>query len=455
MAKNCIIVRKEIELYVLDGLDVGTRRRVQQHLLRCPACQTLERQCRFLICAFGQQCEASPVNTQALNERICSASRAHIQGLRQQKGFQYYALAVKSVAAVFIAILAVWSLWPDTVTLAEPRKTVWQKTDTIGTGEDLAVRDGLVFFLQQQENSAFVTAAQAVSGAVLWKSAVASLGYLETDRQQVYCVTRAGPMQIELVALDQETGQMRWTFGPRRGLYPLGRSWKPTSISAGRICWITGNRVYAINAATGTVEWQRSLVRERRLSRAQVMRGKVFVAGQRSIYCLNGRNGMLRWQLDCQASADSETYPLLGVGRHHLFVVTDVAKGQSRIQCINLRSRKCCWEKIVPRTSHLHACAESGQIYLRCQGVMALDQKSGTQRWQVQARGCGPITVCDGLVCFVDQSREGHLVAIHGGNGIMAWHVPGLHSGQAFLKAGNCGFLKTLDSTVLAFAFEN
>jgi len=455
MVKNCKDIRNEIELYVLDALDVDAHARVHRHLHSCPACQTLERRCRLLICAFGQQCKTSPVNTQALRERICGASRAHIRGLRQQNRFQYYALAAKSVAAVFIAIFAVRCLWPDTVTLAEPSKTVWQKTDTMGTEHDLAVRDGMVFFLQQQENGAFVTAAQADSGTVLWQSALPSLGYLETDRQQVYCVTRSGPRQIELAALDLKTGQTRWRFGPERGLYPLDRSWKPSSISPHRLCWIAGNRMYGINALTGNVEWQQCLERERRLSRAQVMRGKVFVAGKRSIYCLNGQNGMLNWQLDCQSTTDSKTHPLLGVGRRHLFVATDASSGQSRIQCINLRSRECCWDKTVPRVTQLQVCADSGQVYLRCQGVIALDQKTGTPRWQVEARGCGPMTVCDGLVCFVDQSREGHLVAVQRANGIMAWHVPGLHSGQAFLKAGNCGFLKTLDSTVLAFAFEH
>jgi len=451
MDRDCHEICRDIELYALGALDVETSRRVEVHLRHCAQCRDLERQYRLLLGELNEQL-CAPVDAQMLTARITSSSQRYMQKIRGQKRLRYCLIAMQSIAALVMAVLAMWWLWPDTLTLAEPSKTVWQKTETTGTDDDIAANNGLVFFLQQREDQALVNAAQADSGTGLWQSDLPSLGFLETDKQRVYCVVKSGPSLIELAALDQETGQTLWVFGPQRSAHPLGQSLKPTVVSARCLCWVVGNQLYGINPQTGALKWQQSFAQERRLSRAVVMRRRVFAAGLQHIYCLNGHTGNPRWRLDCSGAGESGLYPLLAAGRHHLFVATATQDGKSRIQCINGRTRGHAWEKTVPNTTQM--CADSEQLYLRCQGVVALDQKTGRQHWQVMAQGCGPLTVYDGVLCFVDQAREGHLVAIQRTNGALAWHIPGLHSGQAFIKTGNCGFLKTLDSTVLAFAFE-
>jgi len=85
--------------------------------------------------------------------------------------------------------------------------------------------------------------------------------------------------------------------------------------------------------------------------------------------------------------------------------------------------------------------------------VLALDQAAGDPVWQVKAAGCSPVTEWDDLVCFVDRTREGRLIAINRHTGRIAWQVPGLHSCNAFVKVGRRGYLKTEDSVVLAFTF--
>jgi outer membrane protein assembly factor BamB len=94
---------------------------------------------------------------------------------------------------------------------------------------------------------------------------------------------------------------------------------------------------------------------------------------------------------------------------------------------------------------------DSAHVYLRCQDVLALDQGTGDPVWQVDAAGCNPVTECDDLVCFVDRTQEGRLIAINRHTGRVTWQVPGLNSCSAFVMVGKRGYLKTEDSIVLAF----
>ena len=107
----------------------------------------------------------------------------------------------------------------------------------------------------------------------------------------------------------------------------------------------------------------------------------------------------------------------------------------------------------MPRVSHL--CADSAHVYLRCQQVLALDQVDGEPLWTIEATGCSPITACDDTICFIDSAREGSLVAARRYTGDVVWRVPGLHSCNAFVRAGERGYLKTNDNVVLAFAFDS
>ncbi len=445
VAMNCHHIKNEIELYVLDGLDAETTRLTQQHLLQCPVCRELEHQYRALLCEWNP-----PDDTRALVKRICTTARAQWPASRAPYIFRRYVWAVRAIAALVVIVLTGWCLWPSRPVLTEPFTTVWQKTNTLGTGDDIAVKNGLVFYLQQQTAGAFVTAAQAASGTTLWQSDLPSLGHLVTDEHRVFCVAKSSPSRMELAALDQKTGQVLWTLSPARTVSPMTKLRKPTPLSKDCMAWIVGDRMYAVHTMTGALQWQRHFHSERQLSRAVVVRGQVFVAGQQHIYCLNRRNGQVHWRLDGEGAGAMDT-PVLAAGRRHLLVATAVPGGMSRVSCIHTRSRVCQWQKTVPRTTYV--CADNDHVYLRSQGVTALDQKTGQGTWQVAGQGCGPITVCDGVVCFVDQTQEGHLVAINRADGSLAWHIPGLHSGQAFIKAGRRGFLKTRDSTVLAFAF--
>lgn len=457
---NCSDVEKEIELYVLGGADLVSNRQMEQHLSGCPNCRQLQRECEDILLelkAHGQ----TRFDNQALIDRIRSAARPLLKRVGTQRRFLQFA----SIAAAFILVATIWFVGNrysdqspvpgDSPTVMAPNKTLWQKAATVTTGaaeaDDIVIRDGVMFLLLEDDVGQVVSAVETDTGRTLWQSELVSCGYLTADDKRVYCVALADQAKLHLWALDRRSGRRLWTFETPRTTSALYGTSKPTIMADHRVCWAHEDSAYAIDARTGEQIWCRTFPEERNLSQAAVIGREVYVAGRNGIYCIDGENGVDRWHLQNRSETWLATKPLTAVGRDRLFVVTAAQNGKSHIQCIDTSTRRPLWQKSVPRVSHV--CADTTNVYLRCQQVLALDQTDGEPLWMIEATGCSPVTVCDDTICFVDSAGEGSLVGARRYNGDVVWKVPGLHSCNAFVKAGERGYLKTNDNVVLAFAF--
>ncbi|MEJ2705397.1 MAG: PQQ-like beta-propeller repeat protein [Sedimentisphaerales bacterium] len=319
--------------------------------------------------------------------------------------------------------------------------------------DDIVIRDGTIFLLVDNGAGQAVSAVRTDSGETLWQSELGSCGYLAADDERVYCVALADQARLHLLALDAKNGRPLWAFGTPQTTSALYGTSKPTVMPGHRVCWVHEGSAYVIDARTGEQIWSRTFPEERNLSQAAVIGRKVYVAGRNGIYCLAGADGVICWHLAKHSDSWFAAKPLTAVGRDRLFVVTGTRTGKSLIQCIDTSTRRSLWQKTVPRVSHVRA--DSANVYLRCQRVLALDQADGERLWTIEATGCSPITACADTVCFIDSAREGSLVAARCSNGEVVWKVPGLHSCNAFVKVGQHGYLKTNDNVVLAFAFDS
>jgi outer membrane protein assembly factor BamB len=374
---------------------------------------------------------------------------------------------IASIAAAFIAIATIWligtndnerySTLSDSKAVMAPNKTLWQKAATVTTGtaeaDDIVIHDGTIFLLLEDDVGQVVSAIEADSGETLWQSELVSCGYLAADDECVYCVALADQAKLHLLALDRKSGHPIWTFKTQQTTSVLYGPSKPTVMPGRRVCWVSEDSAYAIDAQTGELIWSRAFPEEKNLSQAAVIGRKIYVAGRKGIYCIDGENGLTHWHLPNRFDPLFATKPLTAVGRGRLFVVTSDRNAKSRVQCIDTTTRRSLWQTSVPRVSHI--CADSDHVYLRCQRVLALDQADGEPLWTIEATGCSPITMCDNTICFIDSAREGSLVAARRYDGDVAWRIPGLHSCNAFVKVGRRGYLKTNDSVVLAFAFDS
>ena len=460
MIMNCTDVEKEIELYVLGGVDAATSRQIKQHLRGCPGCRQLHQECEDILLELRDQGRVRSGN-QVLIDGILSATRPTLRNAGIRRRFR----RVASIAAIFALVATVWflstrdndpSLAPNRSSAVKaPNKTLWQKATTVATGaaeaDDIVIRDGTIFLLLENDIGQVVSAVRADTGETLWQSELVSCGYLAADDERVYCVALADQAKLRLVALDRSSGHPEWSFETSQAASVLYGTSKPTVMPGRRICWAHEDTAYAMDARTGEPIWCRTFPEEKSLSQAAVIGREVYLAGRNGIYCLDGKSGLNRWHLPNRSDTWLATRPLTAVGRDRLFVVTALQNAKSRVQCIDTSTQRPLWQKSVPRVSHL--CADSVNVYLRCQQVLALDQADGESLWTIEATGCSPITAFDGTICFIDSAREGSLVGARCYNGDILWKVPGLHSCNAFVRAGERGYLVTNDNIVLAFAF--
>lgn len=135
----------------------------------------------------------------------------------------------------------------------------------------------------------------AATGALRWKAAVGPLGGASAVESggAVYITSRGG-----LHALDAATGTARWSLT----LPALGTS--TVRLDAGTL-YVADDGVYAVNAADGAIRWHEVLGFNQSISFSDVvlMGGRLFVArvdgsGQGTLYALDAHTGAVVWQRD-------------------------------------------------------------------------------------------------------------------------------------------------------------
>jgi len=466
---NCEDFRDDIESYVLGAADEAESRVIEEHLSRCSACRQIERQ-YVLLLRNVRSGKGGAASDSALVRKIRSGAEPSLRRARMRRRLVRLSSAAASIAAGLLVAGVLWQVRyggsngglgesaREVVVPATPTKTVWQRANAVGMGftnaDDIVVDKGTVFFLAGEGGTPVVSAVDADSGDTRWTSDLISCGYLETDGERIYCVAPAGQGRSELAALDIESGRVEWTFATPETPNRLYQPSKATVVAGGRICWVCENVVYALDADSGEEIWRRAFEGKGCLSRAAAVGDCIYAAGRNGIYCMEAGSGRISWHLPYRFYTWAGARPLLAArGSDALFVAAGSKDGRSLVRHIETSTRRCVWERVVPRVSHIYA--DSAHLYLRCQDVVALDRGTGDAVWEVKAAGCSPITEYDNMICFVDRTREGRLVAVGRRTGQAAWEVSGLHSCNAFVRVGGRGYLMTDDSIVSAFAFDS
>lgn len=465
---NCEDFREKIELYVLGGAGEAESQTIEEHLSKCTDCRQIEQHCVLLLTNVLPDERSSFSNPQLVG-RILSATEFPLKKARIQRGLRRFLTVSGSIAAVLTAGILIWQVWAsrrDENAGSLPRQAqatpaaaveVWHKGNAFGMGftnaDDLVVDNGTVYFLIGSDSRPVVAAVNAESGHTIWQSDLVSSGYLETDDNHLYCVAMTGRTSTDLAALDIRNGQIRWIFERGAASNRLCQPSKPTVINTGRVCWVCDNMVYVLNPATGDEIWRRAFEGEGALSRAAAVGDCIYAAGRNGIYCMDAQGGELRWHMPCRFYTWPGAQPLIAATESDtLFVAAGSKDGRSVIRSIDVAAQLCLWERVIPRATRIYA--DSAHVYIRCQDVLALDRTTGRPVWSIEAAGCSPITEYDNMICYVDRTEEGRLVAVHRHTGREVWQISGVNSCDAFVGIGRRGYLVTDDREVLALAFD-
>ena len=126
--------------------------------------------------------------------------------------------------------------------------------------------------------------------------------------------------------------------------------------------------------------------------------------------------------------------------------------GEAVLHCLDLSTHRALWREPVGQVRHL--LATSRGVYLRTQGIVARDGRTGRVLWTRRAAGCGPMTADAGLLYLTDSRQAGRLVALDQRSGAEAWQLAGIRSCDAFRRVGPTGYVKAHDGVIHAFALR-
>ncbi|HID23674.1 MAG TPA: hypothetical protein EYP14_14935 [Planctomycetaceae bacterium] len=472
---RCEQVIENLELFVLGELPREQADELEAHLVYCSDCRGQAEDCRLLIGQIKLLAEGatpSPSTERAVRRAVLAEI-----GAERSRERRHVFLAAGSAAAVLLLSASVL-LWyvgvfpakttrPTALQPPQPRSEpphqaaaaaqlaverwryigAWAVADTLA--DEFVLRGQNLFLLQTEASGSYVVAVDAGTGLPRWRSEPQVTGYLTADERRVFCLAPSGTGTVQLVALDASDGKVLWRYGGRGG----GRAThlcRPVPLAGERVCWTERSTVHMLDARNGKPIWIRSVSEPACLSRAEIEGDRVYVANCERLYCLSVLSGDELWAQALHSDSQPFGQPVLASVGQFLYVARNRIRGAGELICIDLASRRTLWRKSVGRVRSLLATHE--RIYLRADGVIGLDGGTGELLWRYEATGCGPLTLADGLIHFVDSSDQGQLVAVDQDTGKRVWEIPGIRSCDAFIKFGSTGYVKTRDGIIHALA---
>jgi outer membrane protein assembly factor BamB len=316
----------------------------------------------------------------------------------------------------------------------------------------VAVRGQSIYLLLVEGEQVRVSALDAQTGNVKWQSNLESIGYLAADDERVYCLAAVGHGMTELVALDAASGAIRWRFMQEDRTRPVSPA-RPVVMPDGRVCWTTNSTVHMLKAATGEAAWSRPIPQEGLLSAAVATADGIYIASNSGLYCLSPKYGDIVWRQGLGGEYSRLGRPAIQVAAGRVFAAMRKRDGRGQVICLDTTGHKLAWSEAIPQVLQLQVA--DGRLYIRGQGVQALDLESGEQLWSCKANGCGPVTATGGVVYFVDTTGPGRLVAVDSRNGQAVWDMAGIQSCEAFLPENGVGYFKTSDGVLRAMVLAS
>lgn len=458
---NCPETREQLELYAMEDLPVAVEAEVADHLTACSDCRAVCDDYRRMI--VGLRSAASGAAPRAGFEAATQAMvRAEVRSARRRRWGRRVGFGLSAAAATLLLAVGAGYLSRD-----EPGGSAGPAAPQVVSAEQwrfggvvavpsspaagVVVKGPRMYLVHRGEAGHHVAAVSVVTGRLIWESPLESRGYLAADHHRVYCLTRPDRRTLDLIALDATSGRALWRY---RGQVSRGfrGPCRPASLPSDRVCWVAGDTVHLLDATSGRAVWTRSFPDEGLLSPARADGGRLYVATRAALRCMETESGDEVWRQPLGAEDTLPSRPLLAIGGGCAYVARPTHGLTSRLVCVGLDARRVRWRRDVPRPRHLLA-TEDG-IYLRGTDVRALDGSTGRPRWTRLAAGCSPLTADEGLLHVVDSGQAGGLLALDRQTGRQAWGIPGIRSCDAFVRAGDLGFVKTLDGIVHAFALR-
>jgi len=457
---NCNETQEYLELLVLGGLAPDRRAAVEAHIAQCPSCRADLADCRQLVLTISRvDTDHGPRATSDFERAIHHAGAQEIARLHSRRNWRRVAVAAGSLAAAAAIAIVAWGFLqgspageatdsrlaterPERPVTPATAPSMYGGTRTLGASQadGIVVVDRTIYMRRNEADGANLTALDAVTREARWQGQFAVRGYLAADRNRVYCLADGPGRTLDLVALDPADGSELWRCTqdrPRR----LDTPCHPLPLDSNRVGWIHGRTVHMLDAASGQTIWTRTIAGHGLLSGLVADQTGLYVADVGAVHCLDRHDGTDVWAAPLPDELIGRSKPRVALAGGRLYVVQARPRQFSRLLCLGTKTRKVLWHRNVPPTRSLLA-ADHG-VYLRGARIIALGCDKGEQLWSRTAVGCGPLTLFEGRIHFVDTTDEGRLIALDPTSGVEAWQVAGIRSCGAFTRVGRVGYIRT------------
>jgi len=455
---NCQEARSKIDMFALEGLSPEEHAAVARHVGTCAECRACFDEARALTdavwCVREQPPEAPDVQlatwfalSDAIQDEQACVSRRCVRSR-----------LCYAAAAVFLVALSVVAVWWR----AEPQREVtpyvaWQNSglpELSGPGQSLyAIESGRIYALHKAGEEGSLSRLCAIdpkSGDRLWQSEPARIIGMAANGPRVIGLVSAGD-GTHLTAWDAAHGQLLWeqpVGGVRDVVGQL------TVLDSARVAFRSKDRVAVHDAETGRQLWSIDSEAPVRML-CRVDDGDLLASTDGGLQRFDGGSGAVTWQHATPgASSGRFTAHGLAAAAGRIYWLHSGEGSGLELTCLNVSSPVVAWSREVPRSAW-HVLAEADDVYIRGREVMALDGASGKEKWSQESAGCGPMTLVDGELCFVDTTGDGRVVALDSTSGEPRWQVAGLLSCQPIRRRGGTGYVATQSGTLIAFALPD
>ena len=199
---------------------------------------------------------------------------------------------------------------------------------------DPLLTDELVVTGSDRSTSGYVYAFEKATGEVRWKTEV---GGLETDITRFQGSVIGGATGGSLVALDLQTGKLRWKFTTETDPYRRYFTETPALVEENLYFGGPDGSVYSLKAETGDVQWKRELG-SRVMTPIRAIGQHLFVGvRERKVYRLSRSTGAIDAELETQ---DFPHHSLVGAEDSLLVLL-----GESTLVSLDLDLRGVRWSR--------------------------------------------------------------------------------------------------------------
>jgi len=460
---NCEEAKRRIEFHVLDALSETERLEVETHLAGCSRCSAIEAEYQQIVSGLRKS-----VNTRrpdiGFERQILQSVKDEIGGtVGHTQSYctgWFVRVAVAAAACLFVGLILQQS-WPylfgripwistespTSIQSNIPSYSISTEARAVpaSSSDNIVVRGHYVYLLIDDGLGSNVAAIDSLTGRQKWRSKTRSIGHITVSQKHVFCLAAGSAGGLDLVGIDIDDGSTVWRYPQKTSDSPYGIC-APTVLPGERICWTTNTAIHVLRSSDGEVVWTRTIPGETLMSAATAVSSNIYVAGITGLYCWDIASGERLWYSKYDVKVSRWARPLMDACDDRICVGLRLPSGQSRLLCMNLSDQKTIWTETMSGVSQL--CIGGSRLFVRNQGVQALDMKSGESLWSFASTGCSPLTYADHRIWFVDANNRGHLVALYEHNGKKILDLTGIRSCNAFVERDGKGYVKTHDGAI-------